>query len=141
MLKSRLFKNQNPIREQLTLKFPKANVFILAKLTSSQMAPFQKGELAEIWEDSKTEGLESNLFVESEISKTIENFVIFLQNKGYIRSRIKRFTPEQDPRRKSRINLFIELDEGPLTLIRSIVFEGPEAFYSKPTFINHRIVS
>jgi len=55
------------------------------------------------------------------------NLKVELQNQGFLRSRIQSVRTEYDKSR-SQVSVFINLDEGPLTQVRQIKFEGVTHF-------------
>jgi len=66
-------------------------------------------------------------FSRKDFEDSIKQLVTELQNQGYFRARIQasRVDFSQD---KSKATIFLEIDEGPLTQVRQIRFEGVESF-------------
>lgn len=70
---------------------------------------------------SKT--LNSNLYNKEDVETALKNFVLELQNNGYLLAKIVS-TRTQFSKDKSRVNITINLDEGALTQIQGIEFIG-----------------
>ncbi|MFZ4404693.1 MAG: POTRA domain-containing protein [Pseudobdellovibrionaceae bacterium] len=66
---------------------------------------------------------QKNIYIKSDFDSAIEQLQIQLQNQGYLLAKVlstrTQYTPE-----KSKVNIFVSLDEGPLTVIKHIQFVG-----------------
>jgi outer membrane protein insertion porin family len=67
--------------------------------------------------------LASGIFVKDDLDKAVKNLIIDRQNSGYFRAKIislrTSFNADHD-----RVNISINIDEGPITQIQKITFEG-----------------
>jgi outer membrane protein insertion porin family len=71
--------------------------------------------------------ISKGFFNKDDLDLGVRNMVLELQNNGYLQAKILS-TRTQYNRDKDKVTFFINLDEGPLTQIESITFEGNQAF-------------
>lgn len=76
---------------------------------------------------NSSELVSSNFYNRADIEKGAKNLVIELQNQGFLKAKIPSSRVEFD-RSKEYATVVIQLDEGPLTQLRQIKFEGVTAF-------------
>ena len=62
-------------------------------------------------------------YSQKDLNTGLENLIIELQNQGYLKADINSSRIHYD-KQKKRVDLFISLNEGPLTLIKDITFTG-----------------
>jgi outer membrane protein insertion porin family len=71
--------------------------------------------------------ISKGFFNKDDLDLGVRNMVLELQNNGYLQAKVLS-TRTQYNRDKDKVTFFINLEEGPLTQIESITFEGNEAF-------------
>lgn len=74
-----------------------------------------------------SELVERGFYNRAAIETGYENLKVELQNQGFIRARIQSVRTEYDKEREF-VTIFINLDEGPLTQVRQVKFDGVSAF-------------
>ncbi|MCM2283061.1 MAG: FtsQ-type POTRA domain-containing protein [Bdellovibrionaceae bacterium] len=74
-----------------------------------------------------SELVEKGYYNRAAIETGYENLKVELQNQGFIKARVQSVRTEYDKEREFA-TIFINIDEGPLTQIRQLKFEGVEAF-------------
>lgn len=84
--------------------------------------------------DNSSDTVSSGNFVKQDVEVGIKNLIISLNNEGYLKARVQsvRYEPSDD---RSKMRVKLVLDEGPLTQLRGIAFEGNTA-YSHTQLLN-----
>ncbi|MES3037061.1 MAG: POTRA domain-containing protein, partial [Bdellovibrionota bacterium] len=77
--------------------------------------------------DSASEIIQDGYFVKEELDAAISNLKVALQNQGFLTAKIIS-TRYQYNRERDRVTVYVNLDEGPLTKIAAVIFEGNTSF-------------
>lgn len=80
--------------------------------------------------DFTSEKVQKKIYIKEDVEKAAKNLVTYLQNEGYVSAKLGRVQsiPAEDSKKK--INLTVQLTEGPQTLIREILFIGNKSIPS-----------
>lgn len=90
---------------------------------------FSKSEsyYSEFITEHSSKTISKGFFNKDDLDLGVRNLVLELQNNGYLQAKVLS-TRTQYNRDKDKVTFFVNLDEGPLTQIESITFEGNDAF-------------
>lgn len=77
----------------------------------------------------------SSVYDQENVKKAQEQFIVLLQNQGFLKVRFISYQTNFDPT-KTRAELQFFLDEGPQTLVKQVEFNGASAF-SKKQLMEH----
>lgn len=72
--------------------------------------------------------VKAKLFIKEDIDQSIKNLIVFLQNEGFIATKVKKIDLSVDPQHPTKGNIRIQIDEGNQTRISEIVFLNNHAF-------------
>lgn len=78
-------------------------------------------------EEHSSRTVEKGYYNKEDIDAGIKNLLLELQNNGYLQAKILS-TRTQYNKERDAVTIFVNLDEGPLTLIESVAFTGNSAF-------------
>lgn len=80
-------------------------------------------------QENSSEALDDNYYVKKDLDLGLKNLLTELNNQGYLRAKIQAARPEFNSDR-SKVKLTVILDEGPLTQIKDISFQGNDSYTS-----------
>lgn len=80
-----------------------------------------------IIKNHSSEIVEKGYFNKDDLDVGVRNLILQLQNEGHLQAKIAS-TRIQYNREKTTVTLFVNLDEGPITLIKSVEFSGNNAY-------------
>lgn len=78
---------------------------------------------AKLIADSSSKQVRAGFYIKDDLENGFKKLVLELQNEGYLLAKIVS-TRTQYARDGSRITVYVNLDEGPMTIVDGIVFEG-----------------
>lgn len=114
-------------KAELTLEIKEGSKVELKKISMNGQLSRPEKYYIELIEKYSGPATEEGLYNREELDEGLKALVISLQNEGFLKARVvsSRFEYNDD---KSKLNLTVNLNEGPLTLVREIHFEGNDFF-------------
>lgn len=98
------------------------NIYISGKISRSS------SYYIDIFKQALGEQNNSSYFIKSNIDESVKTLINKLKNQGYLRAKLISY--DYKIRKSGLVNLSIQIDEGPLTQVRSITFKGITQFTS-----------
>jgi outer membrane protein assembly factor BamA len=82
---------------------------------------------AELLHTLSTGIIDKGFYNKAELEETSKRLITELQNQGYLRAKVQS-TRSEYSKDKSKVTIYLALDEGPLTQVRQIRFDGADSF-------------
>lgn len=112
---------------------------IIFRLKEDEVIKIKKINFSGRWSKNETyytkmffelapEIIQDRILSKNDLDLAIKNFIINLQNYGYLAVKINSTKTTYDKEDPAKVLININFDEGPLTVIKSIVFDGQTAF-------------
>lgn len=121
---------KNSFEKRLTFKISEGPRIKIDKINVSGKLSQGPDYYADVLKKHSTKTIEDGYYVKDDIDTGLKNLILELQNNGYLQAKVVS-TRTQYNKEKDKITLFVNLDEGPLTEIDDIKFEGNQTYTSE----------
>lgn len=120
-------KNLSTFRKVINFQIKEGPVVKVEKIQFqgriSKSSEFYRKQLMQVAEPL----IQKNFYLKEDLDKSLENLKLLLQNQGYLKATITSSRAIYNATR-DRISITVNLDEGTLTRVESLVFEDTKAF-------------
>jgi len=118
---------RTPFDKRLTFKISEGPRIKIQKITVTGKFSQKQDYYVDLLKKHSSKVVEKGFYVKDDIDVGLKNLILELQNNGYLQAKIIS-TRTQYNKDRDQISLFVTLDEGPLTQIEDIKFDGNIAY-------------
>ncbi|MGZ3769505.1 MAG: BamA/OMP85 family outer membrane protein [Bdellovibrio sp.] len=118
-----------PFQKKVTFEINEGPQIAIAKISMNGRFSKNENYYVDFIKEHSSKLISKGYYNKDDVDTGIRNLVLELQNEGYLQAKVIS-TRTQYNKEKTQIFIYVNLDEGPLTQIETVTFEGNKAYSS-----------